>query len=98
MSNDVGVRVPSCAQNALYNSPSFRGFSISTKHIQNPGYCGSAEALEGLDGLWFDALELSASHTNYDHEDLLESIEVFRTRGYGEVKKDIKNFINFCLL
>ncbi|MDE6458523.1 MAG: hypothetical protein K2L31_07995 [Muribaculum sp.] len=45
--------------------------------------------LEGLNGLWFDALELSASHTNYDHEDLLESIEVFRTRGYRKLKKRI---------
>ena len=45
--------------------------------------------LEGLNGLWFDALELSASHTNHDHEDLLESIEVFRTRGYRAVKKRI---------
>ncbi len=44
-------------------------------------------ALEGLNGPWFDALELWASHTNHDHEDLLESIEVFRTRGYREVKK-----------
>ncbi len=43
--------------------------------------------LEGLNGLWFDALELSASHTNHDHGDLLESIEVFRTLGYRKVKK-----------
>ena len=54
--------------------------------------------LEGLNGLWFDALELSASHTNYDHEDLLESIEVFRTRGYKVVKKDIKKLHKLLLV
>lgn len=39
------------------------------------------EAIEGLRGATFGSLVLEESHTNHNHEELIESIEVYRYRG-----------------
>ena len=38
--------------------------------------------LAGMDGEQFRALDLAESHTNHNHEDLMESIEVYDCVGY----------------
>jgi hypothetical protein len=39
------------------------------------------EAIEGIEGKSFGRVMLTQSHTNHDHEEILESIEVYSYHG-----------------
>ena len=41
--------------------------------------------LDGLSGDKFHALQLVETNTNHDHEDIVESIEVYKLRGFRQV-------------